>query len=68
MVLGFLRGGGDCEGRGRGRGGAFVFTTATADGDVAEGAALSPVTAAGFAKVSRLREAVVVVVAKFGVG
>ena len=48
--------------------GAFVLAGAAADWDVAEGAAFGPVATACFAEVSGLREAVVVVVAEFGVG
>ena len=47
---------------------ALVSAACAADGDVAEGAASGPVALAGFAEVARLREAVVVVVAEFGVG
>lgn len=68
-VAGILRGG-------RGGGGtigadglaAAGFAAATADGDVAEGAAFGPVSAAGFAEVAGLREAVVVEVAELGAG
>ena len=45
-----------------------VLATATTDGDVAEGATFGPVAAAGFTEVSGLGQAVVVVVAEFGVG
>ena len=53
---------------GGGRGGAGGFAAGAADGDVAEGAAAGPVAAAGLAEVARLGDAVVVVVAEFGVG
>lgn len=49
-------------------GAALVLAAATADGDIAEGPAFGPVTAAGLAEVARLSEVVVVVVTKFGVG
>lgn len=49
--------------------GAFGgFAAAATDGDVAEGAAVGPVTAAGLTEVTGLREVVVVVVAELGVG
>lgn len=48
-------------------GGLLVFPASTTDRDVAEGSAFGPIAAAGFAEVSGLGEAVVVVVAKFGV-
>lgn len=48
--------------------GALVLAAAAADGDVAEGAAFGPVAAARLAEMARLREVVVVVVAKFCVG
>lgn len=67
-----LRVGGGGGGGGDGVGGvalgALVLAAAAADGDVAEGAASGPVALAGFAKVSRLRQAVVVVVTKLGIG
>lgn len=44
-----------------------VLAGAAADRNVAEGAAVSPVTAAGFAEMTGLREVVVVVVTKLGV-
>lgn len=51
------------------RAGAFgVLAAATADGDVAEGATVGPVPAAGFAEVAGLGEVVVVVVAELCVG
>lgn len=48
--------------------GALVLAASAANGDVAEGAASGPVALAGFAKVARLRQAVVVVVTKLGIG
>ena len=45
-----------------------ILAAATADGDVAEGAAMGPVPATGFAEVARLGVVVVVVVAELGVG
>lgn len=44
------------------------LATASTDGNVAERAAFGPVSTATFAEVSRLRQAVVVVVTKLGVG
>lgn len=44
-----------------------VLTGSAADGDVAKSATVSPVTAAGFAEMARLREIIVIVVAEFGV-
>lgn len=61
-------GGGGGDGVGGVALGALVLAAAAADGDVAEGAASGPVALAGFAKVSRLRQAVVVVVTKLGIG
>lgn len=55
-------------GGGAGGAGAAGLAAAPADGDVAEGAALGPVAAAGLAEVAGLGEAVVVVIAEFGVG
>lgn len=46
---------------------ALVPPATTADGDISQGAASSPVPPAGLAKVSWLREAVVVEIAKLGV-
>lgn len=58
-------------GRWRGGGGggarAFVLAVGAAEGDVTEGAAAGPVTAARFAIVAWLREVVVVVVTELRV-
>ena len=51
-----------------GAGALGVFAAAAADGDVAEGAAVGPVAAAGLAEVAGLGVVVVVVVAELGVG
>jgi len=51
-----------------GAGALGVLAAASADGDVAEGAAVGPVAAAGLAEVARLGVVVVVVVAELGVG
>lgn len=56
-------------GRGGGGAGALGILPATAaNGDVAEGAAVGPVSAAGLTEVAGLREVIVVVVAEFCVG
>lgn len=47
---------------------ALVPPAATANGDISQGTASCPVPPAGLAEVSWLREAVVVEIAKFGVG
>uniref|UniRef100_A0A0E0H4I5 Uncharacterized protein n=1 Tax=Oryza nivara TaxID=4536 RepID=A0A0E0H4I5_ORYNI len=64
---GIRRGGGRGRRRCRRRRRALVLARAAADGDVAERAALRPVTPARLAEVARLLEAVVVVVAELGV-
>ena len=46
---------------------SFVSSTATSDGDAPQCTTSGPVPATGLAKVARLREAIVVEVAKFGV-
>ncbi len=43
----------------------LVLSTATADRNVPKGASFGPIPSTGLAKVPRLREAVVVVVAEF---
>ena len=52
---------------GRG-GGSLVLPAASSDGNVPQGPSFGPVSSAAFAEVSRLGEAIVVVVAELGVG
>ena len=62
-------GGSGSGGGGGASAGAFRgFASTAADGNVAESSAVSPVTATGFAEVTRLREVVVVVVTELSVG
>lgn len=49
-------------------GGSSGFPAATTNGDVAEGPTSGPVSSTTFTEVPGLSEAVVIVVAKFGVG
>nr|GMC54554.1 hypothetical protein PanWU01x14_251760 [Ipomoea batatas] len=67
-----LRSVGRRRSRSRSRSGGFrfrslAFPAAAADGDVAEDAAFGPVPPAALTEVTRLREVVVIVIAKFGV-
>ncbi|KAF5468341.1 hypothetical protein F2P56_012499 [Juglans regia] len=62
------RGGGRRSTSGRARALGDALAGATTDGDVAKGAALGPIAAAGLAEVAGLGEVVVVVVAELGGG